>query len=192
MEKAYKSLKLVLLVLCFVAVLLGARVLYDRLGSSVETDALAQVPAETAMAEEEAQLAPDILVFDEQGGEHRLSDYQGKPVILNFWASWCGPCKSEMPAFQEKYQLYGDQIQFLMVNLTDGSRETVDTALAFVEGAGYTFPVFYDTEMDAALNYNVSGVPVTYFIDAQGALVAWQQGAMSADMLQRGIDMLLN
>ena len=192
MEKAYKSLKLVLLVLCFVAVLLGARVLYDRLGSSVETDALAQVPAETAVAEEEAQLAPDILVFDEQGGEHRLSDYQGKPVILNFWASWCGPCKSEMPAFQEKYQLYGDQIQFLMVNLTDGSRETVDTALAFVEGAGYTFPVFYDTEMDAALNYNVSGVPVTYFIDAQGALVAWQQGAMSADMLQRGIDMLLN
>lgn len=202
MEKTYKILKLLILVLIMVALLLVANMLYKNLGSRVEMDALATQPKqESAQAPEEAgaeetteplEPAPDFTVYDLEGTPHKLSDFRGKPVVLNFWASWCGPCKSEMPAFEEKYLQYGEQLHFLMVNLTDGAQETVDSASSFISGQGYTFPVYYDTDMEAAYAYGVSSVPVTYFIDAEGNFVAWGQGAMSGDILQKGIDMLIN
>lgn len=193
MERTYKILKMVLLALCFVALLLGAKRLYDTLGSQVQMDTLATQSTQSAEGTEPAkQAAPDFTVYDADGNAHKLSDYQGKPVILNFWASWCGPCKMEMPDFDEKYQAYGDQVQFLMVNLTDGSQETVETASAFIAERGYTFPVYFDTDMAGAIAYGVNAVPVTYFIDAEGNFAAWQQGVLSADTLQQGIDLLLS
>ena len=204
MEKTYKILKVVLLVLCFAALLLGAKRLYDTLGSQVQMDALVtqstQAPepdsaeagdTESGSTEPEKQEAPDFTVYDGDGNAHKLSDFRGKPVILNFWASWCGPCKSEMPDFDEKYQVYGEQVHFLMVNLTDGSQETVETASSFVAGQGYTFPVYFDTAMEGAVAYGVNAVPVTYLIDGEGYLVGWGQGALSGEALQGGIDMLL-
>ena len=131
-------------------------------------------------------------VYDLEGNAHTLSEFRGKPVVLNFWASWCGPCKSEMPDFQEKYEAYGNEIQFLMVNLTDGSQETVETAQGYVEGQGYTFPVYFDTAYSAAIAYAVNAVPATYFINENGTMVAYGKGAMSGETLQRGIDMLLS
>ena len=77
-----------------------------------------------------------------------------------------------------------------MVNMTDGSRETVEAASNFVSDKGYSFPVFYDTESDAAITYNVYSLPTTYFIDAEGNAVAQATGAINADLLQRGIDMI--
>ena len=199
MEKTYKILKLVLLVLVFAALMAGAYVLYNRLGSQVQLDALVTQPTqgtepgETADPTETAPdySAPDFTVYDMDGNAHKLSDFEGKPVILNFWASWCGPCKSEMPDFEEKYQEYGDTIQFLMVNLTDNSQETVETASGFIAGQGYTFPVFYDTDYSAAQAYGVYSIPVTYFIDERGDLITYGQGALSASSLQKGIDILL-
>ncbi|MBR1972287.1 MAG: redoxin domain-containing protein [Oscillospiraceae bacterium] len=79
----------------------------------------------------------------------------------------------------------------MLVNLTDGMQETVESASSFVNGQGYTFPVYYDTDVDAAMVYGVSAVPVSYFIDAEGNFAAWAQGALTADMLQQGVDMLL-
>lgn len=194
MEKTYKILKMVLLALIFVALLLGAKKLYDTLGSQVQLDTLATQPTQAVEAEgtePEKQLAPDFTVYDLEGNPHKLSDFRGKPVILNFWASWCGPCKMEMPDFDEKYQAYGDQVHFLMVNLTDGSQETVETASKFITDQGYTFPVYFDTAMEGAIAYGVNAVPVTYFVDAEGSFVAWQQGVLSAENLQKGIDMVL-
>ena len=136
-------------------------------------------------------MAPDFTVYDLEGNPVKLSDFQGKPVMLNFWASWCGPCKMEMPDLEKAYQEYGDQIQFMLVDLTDGSQETVEKASAFIKEQGYTFPVFYDTAMEGAYAYGVSGIPVTYFINAEGVFVAYYQGAMTADILQQGMDMLL-
>ena len=190
MEKTYKILKMVLLVLIFAALLLGAKRLYDTLGAQVQMESLAtQAPAENAQPVRQA--APDFTVYDGEGKAHKLSDFLGKPVILNFWASWCGPCKMEMPDFDEKYGEYGDQVHFLMVNLTDGSQETVETASAFISEQGYSFPVLFDTDRSGAIAYGVSAVPVTYFIDAEGYFVTYQPGMLSAEALQKGIDLLI-
>ena len=140
--------------------------------------------------EPELTLAPDFTVYDLEGNEIHLSDFFGKPIIVNFWASWCGPCKMEMPDFDDAYQTYKDDITFLMVNMTDGSRETVDVASEFIVNSGYTFPVYYDTQYNAAITYSVASLPTSYFINAQGEPVAHAKGAIDADTLQRGIDMI--
>ena len=95
--------------------------------------------------------APNFTVYDLAGNEVNLTDFFGKPIIVNFWASWCGPCQMEMPDFDAAYTSYKDEIEFLVVNMTDGSRETVEIASSFIEEKGYTFPVYYDTEYSAAI-----------------------------------------
>lgn len=135
-------------------------------------------------------MAPDFTVYDSDGNIVRLSDFLGKPVVLNFWASWCGPCKMEMPAFEELYHEYGEEVQFIMVNLTDGARETVEIATTFLETNHYTFPVFFDKDTDAAWAYQVYGIPVTYFINAEGHLVAQGSSALDTDTIRKGIELI--
>ena len=202
MEKTYKILKLTILVLSMVAVFLGAWVLYQNLQDKVQVGGL--TPQNTVehtsnadsgdaqpQATQSRELMPDFTVYDLEGNAHKLSDFRGKPVILNFWASWCGPCKSEMPDFDEKYGIYGEQIHFLMVNLTDGSQETFEKGSAYIREQGYSFPVYYDLDFSAAMAYGVMSIPVTYFVDSEGYYVASYPGAMRADVLQTGIDLLL-
>ena len=207
-----KKIAWIVLAVLLVALIGGASVLYDRLGSAYEVDQLAtqapvapqtEAPAETeipnetetpeeteAQAETEPMTAPDFTALDAQGNEVRLSDYFGKPIVLNFWASWCGPCKSEMPDFDEAYLAQGEEIQFLMVNMTDGSRETLDTAKSFVADSGYSFPVVFDVNQEAAMTYAVSSLPTTFFIGADGSMVAYAMGAIDGETLQRGIEMI--
>ena len=195
MEKTYKILKLMIWVLAFAVIIVGAYVLYNRLSGEVNVGGIATTPQvvedPTGATEEKGSEAPDFTVYDLEGNAHKLSDFRGKPVLLNFWASWCGPCQMEMPDFQKYYESHGDKVNFVIVNLTDGQQETVESASAFIAEKGYTFPVYYDTDIDAAVKYGVSAVPVSYFIDAEGYFVAWAQGALSADMLQQGMDLLL-
>ena len=197
-----KNLMIISLALVFL--IGGASVLYTRLGQSLSMDQLAvqqpQQETETTSSSETAAeetaapepvLAPDFTVYDRDGNEVQLSDYTGKPIVLNFWASWCGPCQMEMPDFHEKYLELGQDVHFLMVNMTDGSRETVDSASAFVDKNAYAFPVFYDTAVDAAMTYGVYSLPTTYFINDKGHAIAQATGSINAETLQRGIDMIM-
>ncbi|MBQ8587276.1 MAG: TlpA family protein disulfide reductase [Oscillospiraceae bacterium] len=157
--------------------------------TEASTEASTEVPTE-ATTEAPDLSAPDFTVYDAQGNEVKLSDYFGKPIVLNFWASWCGPCKMEMPYFEEVYQQIADRVQFLMVNSTDGSSETVETASAFIAEQGYTFPVFYDTSFEASINYQAFSLPTTYFISAEGELIAKATGSIDKDTLLYGIGMI--
>lgn len=155
------------------------------------------VPAETTSAQTEATsetqepvTAPDITLYDEEGNIYQLADFFGKPIVLNFWASWCGPCRNEMPHFEEAYLREGENVHFLMVNLVDGETETVDTAASFISKQGYSFPVYFDMDGSAANTYQVSTIPMTWFINAEGHLVAYANGSISADLLGQGLDMI--
>ena len=193
-----KKKMVLILILVFVLLLGGAYVLYKQLEPSLAPDQLAAQTTNAAddqndsadIDAKEQVAAPDFTVYDVSGNPVKLSDYFGKPIVLNFWASWCGPCQMEMPDFQEKYEALDGQVQFLMINVTDGSRETVTSASEFIEDQGYTFPVLYDTETDAAAAYSANSLPTTYFIDANGYVIARATGAISGDTLQRGIDMI--
>lgn len=127
--------------------------------------------------------APDFTL-ETADGRFRLSDQRGKVVVLNFWASWCGPCRYEMPAFQETYEARRDAGDFVLVavNVTaDDSRAAADR---FAEQFGLTFPVPYDTTRSVANAYGVRGLPATFFIDADGILRARTYGPVPLDRLE--------
>lgn len=150
----------------------------------------AATPTDLPPEEPEMPKAPDFTVVNAAGESVNLSDYYGKPVVVNFWASWCGPCKMEMPDFQKAYETYGEDVHFLMVNLTDGGRETVETASKYIADQGFTFPVLFDVDSDAAITYGVASIPTTYFMDAEGYGVAWASGALDMATIERGIGMI--
>ena len=190
-----KKKTLIVIVLAFILLIAGASVLYNRLGANLAPEQLAAAettPPEETGTQPPSISAPDFTVYDAEENAVKLSEYFGKPIILNFWASWCGPCKMEMPDFDKKSQELEGNVQFLMINMTDGARETVETATAFIEEQGYTFPVFFDTTSEAAYTYGAYSLPTTFFIDADGNAVAQATGAISGETLQRGIDMIYN
>lgn len=190
-----KNKTLLIAVIILILILGGAYFLYGKLGSQVESENLV---TENTTADDETEnnkedekvSAPDFTVTDNDGNEVKLSDFEGKPVVVNFWASWCGPCKAEMPEFEEAYKKYGENIHFLMVNSTDGSQETIETAKEFIVSEGYTFPVYYDTKSNASIVYGVTGLPTTYFIDADGNVIAKALSSLSMEVLEKGIGLI--
>lgn len=188
-----KNLPILLLAILFVGLLAVAAILYNSLSENyVSNDVLppetGSAPAETVTPED---LAPDFTFTDGDGNEHSLSDFFGKPIVINFWATWCPPCKAELPTFDAAFASYGEDIQFIMLNLTDGTRETVDGVKSFVADGGYTFPVYYDTAMDGASTYAAYSIPTTVFIDASGRITAKKVGMLSETTLTANLEYVL-
>ena len=188
----------ILIAVVLVGLIGGTSVLYDQLSDDYVPQQMVTQPTETQSAEPHVEttqavvnLAPDFTVTDRDGNAVKLSDFFGKPIVLNFWASWCGPCKYEMPDFEEAYKELGEDVVFLMVNLTDGYSETVGSAKAFLEEAGYTFPVYFDTLSEGAMTYQVYSIPCTYFLDRNGALVTRNVGMITGEALRQGIEMIV-
>ncbi len=134
--------------------------------------------------------ARDFTVTAADGNAVALSHFFGRPIVLNFWASWCPPCRAELPDFEKVYTENKGEVQFLMVNLADGQRETVAKASKFVSDGGYTFPVYYDTRQNAAYVYSVNSIPTTFFIDKDGYIIAGQEGQLSEANLRKGISLI--
>ena len=137
------------------------------------------------------QEAIDVTFYDSEGKAVKLSDYYGKPVVMNFWATWCGYCKKEMPDFQEVYEEYKDKVEFLFINSTDGSRETREKAETYLQEQGYTIPAFYDEDLDAVYTYSVNSLPTTMLLDKQGRVAAYAPGLVEKEALASALDALL-
>ena len=111
--------------------------------------------------------APDFELFDLEGKTHKLSDYKGTPILLNFWATWCGPCRSEMPHLEEVYEEWNIKgLTFFAVNVGESSTDVI----SFLDYFGFTMPVLLDGAKTVSRKYGVSGIPTTYFIDANGII----------------------
>ena len=179
------TFKLIITLLVLVIVIGGGMLLYQNLGQNIDLGEA--VPTESISE----NLAPDFTITDSAGKEVTLSDFRGKGVVLNFWASWCGPCKMEMPHFQAAYEQYGDELHFLMVNMSTAFGDSRDNAAAVLEEGGYTFPVYYDDLSEGAYAYGINAIPVTVFLDAEGRIVSTRTGAMSEADLESRIQTIL-
>ena len=180
-------------IILFAFLIVGASILYNGLKDKIEDNSfyLEGDNSEEKLndkTEDKQDRAPEFTMTDRDGNEVNFSDFAGKPIVLNFWASWCGPCQMEMPDFEEMYQMYGQEVEFVMVNMTDGYQETFDSASSFITEKGYTFPVYYDTKMEGAYSYQVYSLPMTFFIDATGDVVVSNRGMISGENLQQGIN----
>lgn len=132
--------------------------------------------------------ATNFTMLDYNGNEITLDSLKGKPIVLNFWASWCPPCRNEMPAFEQAYKEYGNDVQFIMVSHLAWGSDTVESAKAFYEQSGYTFPIYFDTKFEAYSTYEIQSIPRTVFINADGTISNYITGGISYTVLIQEIN----
>lgn len=202
-----KKIIVVLLAVFLVAVIVGAVLIYDELYEDYtdsnggiklvenEKDDVAERDSQADKASEQGEdgdesseadnenLAPDVEFSDYAGNSVKLSDFFDKPVVLNFWASWCGPCKSEMPGFDRLYSEYKDKVHFIMLNVSD-DRETVSD---FLDENGYGFPIYFDDTQMCSYVYGASSIPLTFVISPGGHIYGYQIGVLPEEALRQAI-----
>ena len=131
----------------------------------------------------------DFYVYDADGNKISFFEYHGKPVIINRWATWCGPSVRELPDFDKLYKEYGDEIKFFMVN-TEGSEEQVNV-LEFAKENGYAFPVYFDLDHSVSRLFSTGYIPVTVAIKADGTVIYFDSGSLPESSIKSLIDQLL-
>ena len=188
-----QNILILILSILLIALIAVAAFAYSSLSENyVPNDQLPAEPTDgSAAVPEEVQKAPDFPMTDADGNKVNLSSFFGKPIVINFWATWCGPCKSELPAFDAAYATYGEEVQFIMLNCTDGYSATVASVKKFVADGGYTFPVYYDTQMDGVNTYGAYSIPLTVFIGEDGAITYTKLGVISENLLTQNLEALI-
>lgn len=155
---------------------------------SPEETVSATKDSETATSAEQLFPAIDFTLTDQYGNTHTLSEYKGKTVFLNFWATWCPPCRAEMPDIQKIYESYlesgDDSLVILGVAGPNQGRETTEEGIQdFLEENGYTYPVLMDTTGEQFMNYGISALPTTYMIDKDGNVFGYASGQLSEEIM---------
>lgn len=131
--------------------------------------------------------ALNFKLKDLNGKEVSLSDFKGKKVFLNFWASWCPPCKAEMPDIEKLYEETKDtDLVILAVNIGEDN----SSAKSFMEKNKYNFTILLDSDQIIAAKYNISGIPTSFFIDKEGNIIYSTQGGMTLDQMKDNISKL--
>ncbi len=195
-KKLSEKKKTIIMIVAFIIIIFIVAILYNFLAgeynkkneNNQNTNSIAE-----NMDEQEKVKATEFVVFKEDGSKVKLSDVRGKkPIIINFWATWCEYCKKEMPDFEEAYVNEKDNIEFMMINFTDNQQETLETAKTYIEENGFSFPVYYDMILDAVYKYEAFSLPLTIFIDKDGYIYRVNKGLITKDKLNSYIEELKN
>ena len=152
-----------------------------------ETETKTEENQKEESQKEESIDAIDFTLYDQYGKQHSLADYKGKTIFLNFWATWCPPCKAEMPDIQKLYEEYGDngEVVILGVAAPNFSNETDEDGIkTFLKQNGYTYPVLMDTTGELFMQYGISSYPTTFMIDKEGNVFGYVSGQLSEDMMK--------
>ena len=189
-----------LIVVLLVAVMIGTYVKQqidkDR---EIETTSLGKEMDERKIGLSNGDTPPDFTLTSLDGKNVTLSDLRGKKVVLNFWATWCPPCKVEMPHMQNYYEQYAkkDNVEIIAVNLTSEERDVtadakVDSVMTFRDSFDLTFPILLDQDPKNSIGiaYQIITIPTTYFIDSNGYIQRAIKGPMNAEMLKKYVDAL--
>ena len=158
-------------------------------GGGLESITAMTRPAPEAVATADVgQAAPSLKLPLVGGGEQDVATYRGRPVILNFWATWCDPCRAEMPVFERAQQQYRDRgLVVLGVDFQERDPEIV----AFLSEIGVTFPSLVDRTGEVTRQWRATGLPTTFLIDRQGIIRDVRVGAFTDDMLESRLTKLL-
>ena len=139
----------------------------------------------------------DLELTDQFGNIHTLADYKGKVIFLNFWATWCGPCRNEMPDIQKLYEEYsaqGEGAEVVILGVAGpgiGQEGSADEIASFMEENGYTYPVLMDESGEMFSQYGISAFPTTFMIDKDGNVYGYVPGQMTEDIMRSIIDQTL-
>lgn len=182
------KLKILIGIAAFAILLTVAALLYNKLSKNESPPKVTP----SAPMQSVKKAAPDFTASDIKGLDVSLSDFKGKPVVINFWASWCPPCKAEMPDYEKLYREYSSKgVVFMMVDLTDGSRETITTAKKFITDSKYTFPVYFDVKYSGANAYKINSIPVSVFVDKDGNISSSYNTKLDEATIRKSIEAIL-
>ena len=146
--------------------------------ASISELASAAPTVDAAVGTAIGDLAPDFALPGDDGQTYRLSDFRGRPVLLNFWATWCGPCRVEMPAFQQAHEAGGD-LAILAVDYG----ETAEDVAAYRTEMGVTFPLLVDETMEIGDTFGVAQIPSTFLIGPDGRIVDVHYGPLTVEQI---------
>ena len=141
-----------------------------------DSDTIGLKGSELAPAPEIGHPAPDFTLVDLKGNEVALSDFRGKTVFINFWATWCPPCRAEMPEIEAVHQEYKDKgVVVLGVDIS----EPENTVRQYIQKGGFSWTIVLDSTGEVARNYQIAAIPTSFFIDREGIIRAVNIGAMT-------------
>ncbi|MBQ6004056.1 MAG: TlpA family protein disulfide reductase [Clostridia bacterium] len=177
-----KNLKMIIIFVLAVLLIGGGTLLYRML---INKSALPETGDISSDIETEKAMFVPFEVTGSDGKKITLEHSSDKVTVINFWASWCTPCREEMDIFERLYLDHGDVFEIKMINLTDGQRETMDTAQEYITKKGYSFPVFFDEDYNGVNEYYVVSIPRTLIIDKDGTIIFSITGEVTEETFEK-------